>query len=192
VFSNQVVTIGPGELYVTREKKVIKTLLGSCVAACLYDESNQVIGMNHFLLVKDKAQASVDIMHTRVGYYGIHAMELLINAMMKQGANRRHLKAKLFGGGNVLRKAKDIDFFNIGKMNSQFVLDFMARERIPVVAQDLENNYGRVIFFDAQDFSVSMKRIVPEQAKRIVKEETDYAVERLNSTASQTQSDIFL
>lgn len=192
MFTNQVVTIGPGELYVTKNKEVIKTLLGSCVAACLYDATNRVIGMNHFLLVKDKSQKGTDIMNTRAGYYGIHAMELLINTMMKQGANRKHLKAKLFGGGNVLRMVNEVDFFNIGRMNSQFVLDFMESEKIPVVAQDLEKDYGRIIFFDAQDFSVSMKRIVPEQAQSLVKEEAKYAAKNLEKATKPTQSNIFL
>ena len=97
------IIIDPGESYVTKKDEIISTLLGSCVAVCLYDPVNRVIGMNHFLLAQQHSAHNAALLGSEGGRYGIHAMELLINQMLKQGAQRIHLKAKAFGGGDVLK-----------------------------------------------------------------------------------------
>ena len=96
-------TIDPGEYHVASGNVVISTLLGSCVAACLWDPVKRLIGMNHFLLANQRYSKSLSVIQSEAGRYGIHAMELLINAMLKAGADRANLQAKAFGGGNVLQ-----------------------------------------------------------------------------------------
>lgn len=155
------VVIGPGEMYVTRNNETISTLLGSCVSACLYDPVNRVIGMNHFLLASKRYAQHTPVLESEAGRYGIHAMEMLTNEMLKQGAMRHLIKAKVFGGADVLhrhRQGRD-KFFVVGDINSRFVVEYLQREEIPLQATDLGGRYGRVIFFRAADQAVFVRQI---------------------------------
>ena len=104
---HQRITLRPGDHRATTDATVLSTLLGSCVAACLYDPSARVSGMNHFLLANRRYARSMPLNVTEAGRYGIHAMELLINDMMKLGAQRARLQAKVFGGGAILDEGAD-------------------------------------------------------------------------------------
>lgn len=153
--------VQPGEYVVSKGDIVISTLLGSCVAACLFDPVEQVIGMNHFLLANKRyARKKTPVLESKPGRYGMHAMELLVNDMLKVGAKRRNIRAKVFGGSNVLPGVSDDDnFYAVGSVNSRFVLEYLKQEKIPVIAQDLNGEHGRVIYFQSSDYSVLVKRI---------------------------------
>ena len=97
-FSNEAVKVLPGEYFVFNEDILIMTTLGSCIAACLWDRQAKVGGMNHFMLPDGAGQDSTN----SSGRYGSFAMELLINEMMKMGAQRSSMEAKVFGGGQVI------------------------------------------------------------------------------------------
>ena len=142
-----------GELCVSREPVVIQTLLGSCVSACLFDPGAGVGGMNHIFLPGDPDLARYD-KSTR---FGINAMELLINEIMKRGGDRARLRAKVFGGGHVLQTlpAKD----STGAKNIQFVLGFLAREAIPIVARDVGGHDTRVLQFHTDTGEVFLRRV---------------------------------
>ncbi len=114
----------------------IATILGSCVASCMYDPMAQVGGMNHFL-VPDGFSSTA-----QSASYGINAMELLINALIKQGANRARLQAKVFGGARMISGLTDI-----GAKNGEFVLAFLRREGITCVNASLGGNQARRIEF---------------------------------------------
>lgn len=166
------VIIDPGESYVTQKDEIISTLLGSCVAACLYDPVNRVIGMNHFLLAHQHAAHHAVLLDSEGGRYGIHAMELLINQMLKQGAQRHYLKAKAFGGGDVLNLSnKSQDRQSVGSVNCEFVKTFLKTECIPLVASGLGGKIGRHIFFLANDFSVYVKSIKHTEEQTVLKKE---------------------
>ena len=92
------------------ENAALSTVLGSCVACCMWDPMARVGGMNHFLVAGDQYGESE---HTLS--HGVYAMEVLINGLLKRGANRNCLKAKLFGGAAITRGLPDI-----GKQNSAF------------------------------------------------------------------------
>src|SRR5258706_7633906 len=97
-FKNDAVKILPGEYFVYDEDLLIMTTLGSCIAACLWDRNVRIGGMNHFMLPESTGLAgSIDS-----GRYGSYAMELLINELLKRGATRSTLEAKVFGGGQVI------------------------------------------------------------------------------------------
>jgi len=155
------IIIGPGEYYATDKKVMLSTLLGSCVSACLYDPYNRIIGMNHFMLSGRYHNGDVPFCVTDAGRYGVHSMELLINDMMKLGADRSRLHAKAFGGGSVLMAdgSAKCDFFAIGDVNAQFIMEFLQNEKIPLISSDLGGVSGRVIYFDARDFSVHVRKI---------------------------------
>ncbi|HEY5513886.1 MAG TPA: chemotaxis protein CheD [Geomonas sp.] len=162
------VTLEPGELFASREPVTISTLLGSCVAACLYDPVNRVVGMNHFMLSSRRYSRDLPIYVTEAGRYGIHAMELLINEMMRMGAERKRLCAKVFGGATILRHTGSVgNFFCVGKVNCRFIKDFLEEERIPILAQELGGEKGRVIHFSNGDFAVYLRKVERSSSERL-------------------------
>lgn len=150
--------IHPGERFVSDKPTLMVTLLGSCVAACLYDEVSGVAGINHFLLAAPRYARSIPMTHTDAGRYGIMAMELLINDMVHHGADRRRLKAKVFGGASVIGGSRD-NFLCVSEVNQRFIREYLATERIPVVAEDLGGERGRVVYFHTDTFKV-MRRFI--------------------------------
>jgi chemotaxis protein CheD len=171
------IIIDPGESYVTKKNEIISTLLGSCVAACLYDPVNRVIGMNHFLLAQQHSAHNAALLGSEGGRYGIHAMELLINQMLRHGAERIHLKAKAFGGGDVLKLGNESrGGQSIGAINCEFIRTFLRTEHIPLVASALGGHIGRNIFFLASDFSVYVKRIEHNEEQAVINQEKSYLI----------------
>jgi chemotaxis protein CheD len=159
------VTIHPGEFYSTNDTAVVSTLLGSCIAACLYDPKRRVIGMNHFLLSSSRYSKEMPLDETEAGRYGMHAMELLINDMMAKGTNRSSLRAKIFGGASIIgKKESSTNFFCVGQVNCRFIREYLTAEGIPVDAEDLGGNCGRVIHFSNGDFSVHRRKISPDKS----------------------------
>ncbi|TNJ42348.1 chemotaxis protein CheD [Phaeobacter sp. B1627] len=140
VFQNtSTVTVLQGDYKVTTDAKVVfSTVLGSCIAACIYDEQIGVGGMNHFLLASSNGSAGVS------ARYGVHAMELLINGVMKKGAQRANLKAKVFGGAKMSANLSDI-----GANNADFVQRFLRDEGIPVISSSVGGTSARRVRFHA-------------------------------------------
>jgi chemotaxis receptor (MCP) glutamine deamidase CheD len=131
-----------GEVKASDEPLKVTTLVGSCIAVCLYDPKARIGGMNHFML---PCNHTADV---QCATYGVHAMELLINEIMKLGGDRRRLTAKIFGGGDVLgKRITDNPGMTIGEQNIQFALGFLEKDRIPVIAKDLGGLTGRQIQF---------------------------------------------
>lgn len=156
----RLVTLAPGDYHVSARPVILRTLLGSCVSACLYDAANGVVGMNHFLLSNYRYPRHMPLCLSDAGRYGIHAMELVINGMMRLGAAREHLRAKAFGGGMILRGSPAEDsFFAVGEVNSRFIREFLRDDGIPLVSADLGGTWGRMVYFDSTDHSVRVKRI---------------------------------
>jgi len=164
VLQTEAIKLLPADYRVTDRPIALVTLLGSCVAACLYDPMLQVGGMNHFMLPGGEAES----VSSR---YGAHAMELLINDLLKRGARRSRLLAKVFGGGNVLS-----GFYSdpIGTRNACFVLEYLAAEHIPVIAQDLGDIHPRKVCFFAQTGRTLVKRLPSARNDVIVDAERAY------------------
>ena len=131
-----------GEHVVVAEPDVmITTLLGSCIAVCLQDRTARVGGMNHFLLSEpsgDRILSDADMQ-----CYGIHAMELLINEMMKKGAVRSRMSAQLYGGANVVSGLGA----PIGTTNAAFARKFLEVEGIAVGHADVGGRLARKVEF---------------------------------------------
>jgi len=168
-FKREATKLLPGEFFVTDRDGLIVTVLGSCVAACIRDPQAGIGGMNHFMLPSGDAKG--DDQGGLPARYGVHAMELLINGLLKRGANRRRLEAKVFGGGNVLRSFAIAD---VGKRNAWFVRDFLAREEIGVVAEDLEGTWPRKVYYFPKTGRVLVKRLKELHNYTIVSRETAY------------------
>lgn len=166
--------IHPGEYVATTGQRILQTLLGSCVSACLYDKKVHVAGLNHFLLAAPRYPHKTEILYSDAGRYGVNAMELLINEMMKLGAQRNRLRAKVFGGARVLGVPGSEDFFQIHQVNQRFILEFLETEKIPVDAIDLGGNRGRVIYFNTKTLKVSMRYISPQKVEAVEHEARSY------------------
>lgn len=160
----------PGEYYVTGDKMMLVTVLGSCVAACIRDPQFGIGGMNHFMLPESVHEADSPLSSS--ARYGTYAMEILINQLIKLGARRNKLEAKVFGGGNVLR---GFTVNNVGDRNAAFVLEFLKMEKIPVLAQDLIDVYPRKVYFFPQSGKVMVKKLRTQHNTTIVKRENDYS-----------------
>lgn len=148
------VAIHIGECHVSREPTVIRTLLGSCVAVCLFDPVNRIGGMNHILLPGQADLQQYDA-PTR---YALNAMDLLITEIMKLGGKRFNLTAKVFGGGHIIPGISEE--FGMGQKNIAFVLEFLRVENIRITGQDLGGVDSRRVYFHTDSGAVFLQRIV--------------------------------
>ena len=181
-FQNEAVKILPGEYFVFDEDIIIMTTLGSCIATCLWDRNARVGGMNLFMLPDNGGGASDS------GRYGSFAMELLINEMLKMGASRLTLEAKVFGGGAVIAGMSSI---NVGERNTKFVMDYLKTERIPVVSKDVLEVYPRKVCFFPQSGKAMVKRLAPSNPDAIVAQERIAAQKAAVPAASGGSIDLF-
>jgi chemotaxis protein CheD len=168
-FGAQAAKILPGEYYATTRDMLIVTVLGSCVSACIRDRSSGVGGMNHFMLPERDGDAD-DPLSTSARY-GTYAMEMLINHLMKLGARRQNFEAKVFGGGNVL---KGFTSNNVGARNSDFVLQYLQTERIPLIAQDLLDIFPRKVYFFPKTGRVLVKKLRSLHNNTVLEREREY------------------
>ena len=160
-FQSDAVKVLPGEYYVTDENMLLVTVLGSCIAACLWDSRARVGGMNHFMLpAGDSAEMS--------GRYGSYAMELLINEMMKFGARRETMQAKGFGGAQVVHGFTNM---NVGERNTHVVFDYLKTERIPVISEDVLDIHPRKVVFFAASGKAMVKRLAHTHPEELVAQE---------------------
>ncbi|MEK6684868.1 MAG: chemoreceptor glutamine deamidase CheD [Pseudomonadota bacterium] len=168
-FNSQAVKLLPGEYYVTDKDILLVTVLGSCVAACIRDCYSGIGGMNHFMLPDGGGDAGSPL--NASARYGTYAMEILINQLLKLGARRCNLEAKVFGGGNVL---DGLTVANVGQRNADFVLKFLQTEKIKIVAQDLVDIFPRKVYFFPKNSKVMVKKLRNLHNATISQREKDY------------------
>ncbi len=147
----------------------ITTVLGSCIAACLYDDVAGIGGMNHFMLPASTYGDRV------CGSYGVHAMEILINKLMQLGASRMRLKAKLFGGGKVIHRLKQ--FEDVGERNIRFAKEFLACESIPIVAEKVGGTTAQFLRFHTGTFEAQLKLLSEQTSSKVVSAEDSCAAQ---------------
>ena len=160
------ISLSIGEVAASQVPVVLDTLLGSCVAVCLYDPVLCAGGMNHILLPDCRVGE-------RNPRYGVHAMELLINELMKLGGDRRRFIAKAFGGANVLRGMK---MPHIGDANATFVREFLATERIPLVAGRLGGNHAVHLYFQTNTGKATVHTVDGSILPRIIDAEGCFSI----------------
>lgn len=177
-------SIHPGEWRVDQQRP-IATLLGSCIAVCLYEPRLKFGGMNHFMLPNsnpDKAQD--DLLR------GDYAMEVLVNAMLAQGAQKTRLVAKVFGGGNPVSAIR----MSIGENNARFAREWLAREGIALQACDVGGPWSRKVLFEPHGGAAWCKRILGSlaAADEVVREEAEYARRLVTpATAAERKVELF-
>lgn len=183
-FDIEAAKILPGEYYVTGRDMLLVTVLGSCVAACIRDPKTGIGGMNHFMLPESGETGDVLSPSMR---YGGYAMEVLVNQLVKLGANRARLEAKVFGGGAVLRGFTTV---NVGERNSEFVLEYLDTERIKIVSRDLMGLYPRKVYFFPASGRVMVRKLKSVHNNTIIEREQLYG-QRLQSTSIAGDVELF-
>jgi chemotaxis protein CheD len=174
--------IGPGEYYITQRDMLIVTVLGSCVSACMRDPVAKVGGMNHFMLPDRDVEGPL----SASARYGAYAMEVLINQLFALGARRDRLEAKVFGAARVLPGMSDI-----GERNAAFAMDYLKRESIRVLAEDLGHTEPCKIYYFAQSGRVLLKRLKSLRNDTIVQRERDYAQRLEKISGGAGSADLF-
>jgi chemotaxis protein CheD len=160
--------IHPGAWAIEVERP-LSTLLGSCVAVCLFDPTMKIGGINHFMLPNMGRGGNKDVDSLLSGDY---AMESLLNAMLNKGAKKVRLQAKAFGGGTIIETS-----LSIGMRNASFTKEWLAREGIPLVSSDFLGPWSRKVLFLPGTGDVFCRRLVTNMvtATEIDREERAYA-----------------
>jgi chemotaxis protein CheD len=179
-FNVDTVKVLPGEYYVTTDDMMIMTVLGSCIAACIWDTRIKVGGMNHFMLPEGGGDTS--------GRYGSYAMELLINEMIKLGARRETMQAKIFGGGQVMHSFTTM---NVGERNTAFVLDYLQTERISVISKDVLDIHPRKVCYFAATGKAMVKRLAHSHPESLETQERKGSATVVAKATSGGSVDLF-
>lgn len=160
--------INPGGWAIETERP-ISTLLGSCVAVCLFDPKLRLGGMNHFLLPKSASNNSTDL---DVILNGDYSMEVLVNGLLNKGAQKSRLLAKAFGGGTIVTSIR----MAIGERNSEFAHQWLDQEGIKLIASDFNGPWSRKIVFVPQSGDAFCRRIPTTQGNiaEVARAEQEY------------------
>ena len=183
-FKTEAVKLLPGEYFVTSNNLLLVTVLGSCVAACIRDKHSGIGGMNHFMLPDGTSDANSPM--NASARYGTYAMELLINQLLKMGARRQNLEAKVFGGGNVIGGLTQA---NVGQRNADFVQQFLQMEGIPITAKDLVDIFPRKVYFFPKTSKVLVRKLRTQHNETIKKREKDYS-RKLNRSSDTEKAGV--
>jgi chemotaxis protein CheD len=169
--------IHPGAWAIEVERP-LSTLLGSCVAVCLFDPKMKIGGINHFMLPNMGRGKNNDVDSLLSGDY---AMESLLNAMLNKGAKKAQLQAKAFGGGTIIETS-----LSIGMRNASFTKEWLAREGIPLKSSDFLGPWSRKVLFLPASGDAFCRRLVTNMvtATEIDREERAYAETLANKPAS--------
>lgn len=143
----------PGTIHVANHNSLIVTILGSCVSICLWDELTKTGGMNHYMLPLWNGEG------IPTPKYGNVAIPKLINKFEGLGIPKERLKAKVFGGANLLSNNSGEKISLIGDRNIEIAYEWLDKLKIPVISKDVGGNMGRKIIMNVENFEIKLKRI---------------------------------
>lgn len=178
--------VHPGAWLVDAEQP-LATLLGSCVAVCLFDPQLKIGGINHFMLPDIRRSSDVDSLLS-----GSFAMEALLNALLVKGAKKPRLQAKAFGGGTIIDS--DDGSASIGQRNAEFARQWLSREGIALLSSDFLGPWSRKVVFLPSSGEVFCKRLRTSMATAavIAREERAYAATLLQKAqAGENRIELF-
>lgn len=160
----------PGEFYVTTSPdEVITTVLGSCVAACIWDPEVRIGGMNHFM-IPDPGEGAETGDRAAAGRYGVFAMDLLVDTILTNGGRRTHLRVKLAGGGHVISSPTAV-----GSSNVRFAHRYLDDEGLPLVAEHVEGLNARRLVFEPLTGRTRVLELSTGDHGAVVRGEREYA-----------------
>lgn len=158
--SNHSHFLNPSKIFVSRQAYEVITVLGSCVAVCLYDRKQMIGGINHYMLPFWNGNELPS------PKYGNIAIEKLIDKMLNYGANKNDLIAKVFGGSGVIEVSHEM--FRIGQKNLDVAFQTLERENIPVIRHSTGGQTGRKILFRTETGEVRMKYVGRQQVRQLI------------------------
>ncbi|BCS31898.1 hypothetical protein TBR22_A11010 [Luteitalea sp. TBR-22] len=176
-----------GGVFASAEAAVVRTILGSCVAACLYDPETRIGGMNHFLLPEGHDKQQDARASTR---YGVHAMEVLINEMMHRGADRRRLRAKAFGASEAIKHV--VLSREVQERNAQFITRFLEVEGIPLDRSLLGGPRPLEVLFATDTGKAFVRELALPSVERLAHEEDRYSQTLIHPAQPAEDDDITL
>lgn len=160
----------PGEYYVTRNEEVITTVLGSCISVCIYEQKTGLGGMNHFMLPQSSGNMNdVEDLMSDSFRYGDVAMEIMINDLLRNGADKEQIVFKAFGGGQIIKQMT-----SVGERNIKFLHKFMVMEGYKLAAADLGGPHPRKVNFFPKTGKVMVKKLQHMHNDTIAIRETQY------------------
>lgn len=163
----KIVRIQTGGLYVSAEPCSVRTVLGSCIAACVYDPAVGVGGMNHFMLPGQCAPCSEPFR------YGASAMDQLLSKILALGGKRARLQAKVFGAAHVLRL--DARSLQVPYANAKFARDYLAEANIPVIAHQVGGSRPLDVSFETHTGSARVRAFGWDSRAEVARREEAYA-----------------
>ena len=182
--NSNAVTVLPGRHYVTDDpSEHLVTVLGSCVAACIRDVATKIGGLNHFLLPGGTGNEDGD----GAMRYGDHAMEVLINEILRRGGVRERLEVKIFGGSNLFDGRLSS---NVGGRNVEFVEAFLKTEGLTVAARHVGGDRPRRIHYWPSTGKVRM-RLLQQNADQELKQQERRYRETLNKQPTAGAIELF-
>ena len=139
----------PGYIFAGVDGTVIRTVVGSCVAVCLWDKQTVSGGMNHFLYpyIKEKSKMTAQ--------YGNVAIPALLTMMKKIGCSKRDLVAQVYGGGQLHDSKRN----SVGRENTEVAREILKKNNIPVISEDVGGTMGRKILFDTSTGHVAVLKV---------------------------------
>ncbi len=146
----------PGAIFAGKEEYIVTTIVGSCIAVCLWDPVLMIGGINHYMLALWNGEGLPS------PRYGNIAIPKLIEKMLMLGCNKNNLKAKIFGGASLINSSSGL--LNVGTRNILLAEDMLKEERLPVISRDVDGNFGRKIIFNTKTGGVLLKRVIKRQA----------------------------
>ncbi|MFN4337328.1 MAG: chemotaxis protein CheD [Candidatus Nitrosocaldus sp.] len=152
--NNTVIHVKIGELAVSKDLP-LTTIVGSCIACCIYDDKNKIAGMAHIMLPTKRTNTTTNI-DTKAKYADT-AIKNLVDLLIKNGADINNLKAKIVGGARIFMHESDTDMFNIGDRNAEKVREMLKEYRIMIIAEDIGGRTGRNVTFDPSNLTITVK-----------------------------------
>lgn len=139
----------PGYIFSSMEPHIVSTVLGSCVSVCIWDETKNFGGMNHYThanpIKKQKPSA----------LFGSIAIPYMIDLLIKMGAQKTDLKAHIIGGA----EKKELNSFKIGKQNVKLAEEMLKKNFIPIVTHDTGGEMGRKVVFDTETGEIAILKV---------------------------------
>ena len=173
-----------GGVYSSKEPAVVRTVLGSCVAACVFDHIAEIGGMNHFMLPNGTNDSGLP---TR---FGVNAMEVLINGILQLGGERARLQAKIFGAAHVLHMPGRA--INVPDKNAHFIAEFLETEQIPIISRRLGGPDPLLVYFFTHSAKALIKALKRHDVASLVEEEARHQVQLSQDITVQKVDDITL
>ncbi|NOZ69200.1 MAG: chemotaxis protein CheD [Deferribacteres bacterium] len=146
----------PGAIFAVKEEYIVTTIVGSCIAVCLWDPVLMIGGINHYMLALWNGEGLPS------PRYGNIAIPKLIEKMLMLGCNKNNLKAKIFGGASLINSSSGL--LNVGTRNIMLAEDMLKEEKLPIISRDVDGNFGRKIIFNTKTGGVLLKRVIKRQA----------------------------